>query len=1054
MRAEDLERALDGLALPADAEAPLRAAHAQLVDGRPDDSLEALARLGRPQEPAVALLTGLAHLGRFDLFRAERTLTQLVAHMPVFVGLLALARVRVLQEDVEGAAELLRRALQARPDHAGAIAALAECYVVDGRYERAEALARRGLELHPTATALLFVLADALRCQERHVEAVAVLRRLLPLDATAEAPRVALGRSLLALERPAEARPIFEEVLRRNAESTGALAGMAEALAQEGRLGEAHGYVLRAMAAAPDQAWLHLLHAHLNLRSGRLDQAEMSAETAATLTDAPREALRIAVRAATGRGDFERAAEHARALLGVDASDALGHAATGLAEVLAGRAGAARERLTAQLARRAPDPDLLLALGAAELAAGQAAQAAERFRAVIRLRADDRWAQPLLGAAYAGVNDPDASGERLLRRALAGEPVGEDDDDEDDDDETYVVEPPTQHGAPPPATARRASGPIAPLLEAAVNRLLAEEDGSIAPPPEDLEPLEPPPAAQVTPPSPALEPPLPPPPDPGGSVESRSLAGIDLSPAPTPSHGGDRPPAEVVERLHRLGRVLAGAEGLADLASRVDRLIEGHDQPLLLAVVGRSGAGKTTFVNALIGQPLIPEDTRVPHLLRYGRRPSARVVFHDGRIETVRPQALREVVARAGVDGDDGGVRRVEILMPVQELVRASILDLPDPLADGALSAGDVDGVLWLIDAEASEDAWAEAAAWLDAHGGDALAVVTRADRVAGERVVAQSERGRAALGGRVREVCVVSAQQGLEGLRHRDVGALRESGFPRLHKALGRAFFHRAGRVRGDAVARQVERLARAGLARVQASLDRVERQDAAVAALAERVARDREAFRREAEGTVPERLAGALEQTLAACAPEVGEAWAMPAGFERQHRLDGARARLRQGFVEGVRGAREALDGQLRRAMDGYFAAFEAIFPPDAQSAEAARVAGLQGILDGYRLLLLEEALGRHEAYLEGWVDQAPLEALLREPRPATEADVVSALRDAGLHLDRARAPKLQGLGGPLFDGIAAFVDETAADLRVARVDLTERLVEPLIRFLDGTE
>ncbi len=1045
MRAEDLERALDGLALPADAEAPLRAAHAQLVEGRPDDSLEALARLGRPQEPAVALLTGLAHLGRFDLFRAERTLTQLVGHVPVFAGLLALARVRVLQEDVEGSAELLRRALQARPDHAGAIAALAECYVVDGRYERAEALARRGLELHPTAPALLFVLADALRCQERHVEAVAVLRRLLPLDAAAEAPRVALGRSLLALERPAEARPIFEEVLRRNAESTGALAGMAEALAQEGRLGEAHGYVLRAMAAAPDQAWLHLLHAHLNLRSGRLDQAEMSAETAATLTDAPREALRIAVRAATGRGDFERAAEHARALLGVDGSDALGHAAAGLAEVLAGRPGAARERLTAQLARRAPDPDLLLALGAAELAAGQAAQAAERFRAVIRLRADDRWAQPLLGAAYAGVNDPDASGERLLRRALAGQPVGLD----DDDDETYVVEPPTQHGAPPPATARRASGPIAPLLEAAVNRLLAEDDGSVAPPVEPDEPFEAPPAIQVTPPPPALEPPLPPPPDPGGSVETRSLAGAELSHGAPPSHGGERPPAELVERLHRLGRVLAGAEGLADLASRVERLIEGHDQPLLLAVIGRPGAGKTTFVNALIGQPLIPEDTRVPHLLRYGRRPGARVVFDDGRVETVRPQALREVVARG-----DGGVRGVEILMPVQELVRASILDLPDPLADGALAAGDVDGVLWLVDAEADDDAWSEAVAWLDAHGGDALAVVTRADRLPSERVIAQSERGRAALGRRVREVCVVSAQQGLEGLRHRDVGALRESGFPRLHKALGRAFFQRAGRVRGDAVARQVERLARAGLARVQASLDRVERQDAAVAALAERVARDREAFRREAEGTVPERLSAALEQTLAACAPELGEVWSMPAGFERQYRLDGARARLRQGFVEGVRGAREALDEQLRRAMDGYFEAFEAIFPPDAQSAEAARVAGLQGILDGYRLLLLEEALGRHEAYLEGWVDQAPLEALLREPRPATEDGVVGALRGAGLHLDRARAPKLQGLGGALFDGIAAFVDETAADLRVARVDLTERLVEPLARFLDGTE
>ena len=1103
-----LDGALDGLGLPEAAAAEIRVAQDALINGHPDRCLLMLDALDLPHDPAVACLRGLAHLKRFDLFRAESVLGDLLERQPVFAAVLGLAQVRTLQEEHEAAAELLRQALQMRPEHAGAMVALVASYAQLGRFERAEALSRRALDLHPTSAELLFGLGESLRCQDRHVEAVAVLQRLLPLDEVAEAPRVALGRSLLALERPAEARPIFEEVLRRNAESTGALAGVAEALAQEGRLGEAHGYVLRALAAAPDQAWLHLLHARMNLRAGRLAQAEQSAETAATLTDNPRDALRIAVAAAWERGDFSRAAEHAAQVLRYEPRDAPSHAALALADLLAGRVADAQGRLAPLMAGGDGCAEALLVRGALALVDGQPAAAAERFRAVVRQRADDRWAQPLLGAAYACAADPEASGERALRRALAGESV-----EDEDEDQTYVVEPEAP-GRPPPAAAlpRRPSGPIASLLEVEVNRVLAFDE--LPRPPRSDPPKASPSVASAAParatlagsldsadPADNLTPPasadsrtpatsggsLPRAssagnrapaalvggsdpvvsvgsPDPAGSVEipdpAASLeAAVDatsllLTPTPSPSRGplSERAPAEIVGRLHRLGRILHGVEGFADLAGRVERLVEAHDQPLLLGVMGPPGAGKTTFVNALIGQPLIPEHTALPHLLRYGRRPSARVVYEDGRVEPLALRALSEAEP-ADWPGGGEGVRCIEILMPVQELARASILDVPEQLRVTPGVAGDVDAVLWLVGADASPEGWADAVAWLDRTPTEAIAVVTRTDCVASAAAVdAQVQAARAALGERVHEVVAVSARRGLDGLQRRDVAELRASGFARLHKALARSFFQRAGVVRGAAVARQADGLARAARSRALEQMDRIEQRDRAVAALTERVTRDREAFRRDAEGPAGERLAAALDEALDVCLPELGELWAHAEGFEREHQLDLTRSRLRAGFALAVERVRDDLEARLRALFDDYFMAFEAAFPPGEQSAEAARVAGLQGILDGYRMLLLEEALGRHQAYLEAWVEQAPIDRLVAEaPAPADREALLRAVRGRGLRLDRARSPRLQDLGGPLFDGLSAFVDETAADLRVARVDLTERVLEPLGRLLD---
>src|SRR5215470_15792497 len=97
---------------------------------------------------------------------------------------------------------------------------------------------------------------------------------------------------------------------------------------------------------------------------------------------------------------------------------------------------------------------------------------------------------------------------------------------------------------------------------------------------------------------------------------------------------------EVVEALGGL-REVADSVGAKSLARRVE-----HDlvQKLIndrfhLVVVGEFNHGKTTFVNALLGESVLPvgvtPTTAAIHHLKYADKPEATVVYSSGRREKI-----------------------------------------------------------------------------------------------------------------------------------------------------------------------------------------------------------------------------------------------------------------------------------------------------------------------------------------------------------------------------------------------------------------------------------
>jgi len=165
----------------------------------------------------------------------------------------------------------------------------------------------------------------------------------------------------------------------------------------------------------------------------------------------------------------------------------------------------------------------------------------------------------------------------------------------------------------------------------------------------------------------------------------------------------------LLSRLDRIARDLHHLDSTAALAS----LAAERGRPVRVAIVGEFNAGKSTFINALIGADVAPTGvlptTATLHHLRYATDPIARV--HLNRATADASASLERIVPVSELRAtlmstQPGTVRRVEILLPIASLTRVEVIDTPGfnaPDASHAEAARaafeEADAVLWLLDA-------------------------------------------------------------------------------------------------------------------------------------------------------------------------------------------------------------------------------------------------------------------------------------------------------------------------------------------------------------------
>jgi small GTP-binding protein len=148
-----------------------------------------------------------------------------------------------------------------------------------------------------------------------------------------------------------------------------------------------------------------------------------------------------------------------------------------------------------------------------------------------------------------------------------------------------------------------------------------------------------------------------------------------------------------------------------DATAKVAELAVERSRPVRVAIVGEFNAGKSTFINAVIGADVAPTGvlptTATLHHLRYAPDPFARIQLHDDAPSEVKERIVPSSELRAALkSAGEEWVKRVEILQPIASLTRVEILDTPGFNAPdlrhtvAARSAfEEADAAIWLLDA-------------------------------------------------------------------------------------------------------------------------------------------------------------------------------------------------------------------------------------------------------------------------------------------------------------------------------------------------------------------
>jgi hypothetical protein len=122
---------------------------------------------------------------------------------------------------------------------------------------------------------------------------------------------------------------------------------------------------------------------------------------------------------------------------------------------------------------------------------------------------------------------------------------------------------------------------------------------------------------------------------------------------------------------------------LRDLHSELQQSHERLHQPMRVAIVGKIKAGKSTMMNALLGEEMvatgIEELTFNVNWLRYGDPPYLRVHFKDGRLP--EPRSLGELEALTRRRDENRGylasIQYVEVFYPSDALKMFNLIDTP-----------------------------------------------------------------------------------------------------------------------------------------------------------------------------------------------------------------------------------------------------------------------------------------------------------------------------------------------------------------------------------------
>lgn len=512
-------------------------------------------------------------------------------------------------------------------------------------------------------------------------------------------------------------------------------------------------------------------------------------------------------------------------------------------------------------------------------------------------------------------------------------------------------------------------------------------------------------------------------------------------------------PRELYGLLVAAHRHLAQHAELSALAPEASQLLSTLDRPLLLTVMGEFNAGKSTFVNALLGEEVAPmgitPTTATINILKYGRERGGRVVYEDDQSRDV-PWAEVPALLRAVDEEEARHIRYVEVLFPLEALQRVNVVDTPglnsiQPEHEATARAfiAEADAVVWLFSIDqAGKASERDALAEIARQGKQVLGVVNKIDRLAQphetqgplHEVLAHLRDADQGLGSLLAEVVPFSARDALWGQKEGDPSRIERSNLPALLQVLEERFFARSQAIKQATARARLAALLRRGRSLVEGLLNPARQEEMRQAV---RLAQaDGLLFARDVIPAERRRLIADTDRIHRLAAREI---------------LDFVRPRRWPfGENQATPADRDFLLGLLDEQLG------------DLLAESRARIVAALGERDQEMLHLLDEQVyGHYRAYARGYLRGGKVDDFFIRVLPRlelSEAAVARALeRDGPTALDileEELLTPLRAFSELRFRTLVSRLQRQVDEEELRRIELEERVLYPLDALLQALE
>ena len=258
---------------------------------------------------------------------------------------------------------------------------------------------------------------------------------------------------------------------------------------------------------------------------------------------------------------------------------------------------------------------------------------------------------------------------------------------------------------------------------------------------------------------------------------------------------------EIINKLQTAKEELQKHQRFARFATGLDELISHTSEPLMLMVMGSFSTGKSSFINALVGEEIAAVEakptTAVVTKLCYGQQDKLLLHFRDGKVQSATPQEFTRMTAvndEEKLNEVHEKLDYVERQMPLEILKQVSIIDSPglNDVKEKRSEATErfvskADTVLWMF--SVVQLATREEMAAMDRLTPrlKPIAVVNKMDLLDEEEDDPQEflAKARQTLKGRVQSVVGISAKYELEGKKENNTLKREIGNFAELEKAV-----------------------------------------------------------------------------------------------------------------------------------------------------------------------------------------------------------------------------------------------------------------------------